>query len=134
LFGTEIQRNTFKANNRVTSISISKMVRVFSQCIIRCVTSKRLIFLLTICSDGAHSTRYTPYSPNSGFYYVRHNDRTRYFFDVFMRMGDQIIGENYDMYINFMVLEFWKCYIYDKLTEVPLFLLLKSKPVARTNR
>jgi hypothetical protein len=51
-----------------------------------------------------------------------------------MRMGDQIIGENYDMYINFMVLEFWKCYIYDKLTEVPLFLLLQSKPVARTNR
>lgn len=28
--------------------------------------------------DGAHSTRYAPYSANSGFYYVRSNPRTRY--------------------------------------------------------
>lgn len=47
--------------------------------------------------DGAHSTRYTPYSPNSGFYYVRSNDRTRYFFEVFMRVGDQIMGTYFDL-------------------------------------
>lgn len=40
--------------------------------------------------DGAHSPRYRPYSPNSGFYYVRHNERTEYFFSVFARMGDLI--------------------------------------------
>lgn len=27
--------------------------------------------------DGAHSLRYAPFSANSGFYYVRNNDRTR---------------------------------------------------------
>jgi len=42
--------------------------------------------------DGAHSNRYAPYSPNSGFYYVRQNDRTRYFFEVFLRMGELILG------------------------------------------
>jgi len=28
--------------------------------------------------DGAHSLRYAPFSANSGFYYARNNDRTRY--------------------------------------------------------
>jgi len=45
--------------------------------------------------DGAHTNRYAPYSPNSGFYYVRYNDRTRYFFEVFLRMGELILGKNY---------------------------------------
>jgi hypothetical protein len=40
--------------------------------------------------DGAHSARYAPYSPNTGFYYVRHNLRTEYLFSVFVRMGDLI--------------------------------------------
>jgi hypothetical protein len=40
--------------------------------------------------DGAHSARYQPYSPNSGFYYVRHNERTEFLFSVFVRMGDLI--------------------------------------------
>jgi hypothetical protein len=40
--------------------------------------------------DGARSMRYSPYSPNSGFYFVRHNDRTEYLFSVFARMGDLI--------------------------------------------
>ena len=44
--------------------------------------------------DGAHTNRYAPYSPNSGFYYVRQNDRTRYFFDVFLRMGELIVGKS----------------------------------------
>jgi len=42
--------------------------------------------------DGARSPRYAPFSPNSGFYYVRHNIRTEYFFSVFLRMGDMIIA------------------------------------------
>jgi len=41
--------------------------------------------------DGARSVRYAPYSPNSGFYFVRYNERTSYLFSVFMRMGDLII-------------------------------------------
>ena len=40
--------------------------------------------------DGARSMRYSPYSPNTGFYFVRHNDRTEYLFSVFARMGDLI--------------------------------------------
>ena len=40
--------------------------------------------------DGARSVRYTPYSPNSGFYFVRYNERTHNFFNVFIRMGDLI--------------------------------------------
>lgn len=56
--------------------------------IINCVTTSFMIK-----SDGAHSDRYLPYSPNSGFYYVRNNARTRNFFSVFMRMGDEIIGK-----------------------------------------
>jgi hypothetical protein len=31
-----------------------------------------------------------PYSPNTGFYFVRHNERTEYLFSVFARMGDVI--------------------------------------------
>jgi hypothetical protein len=40
--------------------------------------------------DGARTARYAPYSPNSGFYFVRFNERTSYFFSVFLRMGDLI--------------------------------------------
>lgn len=42
--------------------------------------------------DGAHSKRYAPYSPNSGLYFVRNNERTKYFFQMFIRMGDLIMG------------------------------------------
>ena len=41
--------------------------------------------------DGAHSTRYSPYSANSGFYYVRHNTRTRYLFTQLLYHGANII-------------------------------------------
>ena len=41
--------------------------------------------------DGAHSVRYAPYSPNTGFYFVRANERTRYFFSAFVKMGDIIM-------------------------------------------
>ena len=41
--------------------------------------------------DGAHSARYAPYSANSGFYYVRSNERTRYFFVSLLYAGDLIL-------------------------------------------
>lgn len=40
--------------------------------------------------DGARSIRYAPYSANSGFYYVRHNDRTRHLFTSLLYSGDFI--------------------------------------------
>ena len=41
--------------------------------------------------DGGHSIRYAPYSANSGFYYVRSNDKTKHFFSNLLTNGDQII-------------------------------------------
>ncbi|KAG7351408.1 nucleotide-diphospho-sugar transferase [Nitzschia inconspicua] len=40
--------------------------------------------------DGARSMRYQPYSPNTGFYYVRNSPVTMYFFGVLLRMGDLV--------------------------------------------
>ncbi len=40
--------------------------------------------------DGAHSVRYAPYSPNTGFYFVRAVERTRYLFNCFVKLGDLI--------------------------------------------
>jgi hypothetical protein len=41
--------------------------------------------------DGARTTRYQPYSPNTGFYFVRYNERTFYFLSCLIRMGDKIV-------------------------------------------
>lgn len=41
--------------------------------------------------DGARTARYAPYSPNTGFYFVRHNERTEYFLSVLLRMADMIV-------------------------------------------
>lgn len=41
--------------------------------------------------DGAHSVRYAPYSPNTGFYFVRANVRTQYFFNNFLKSADAIM-------------------------------------------
>lgn len=41
--------------------------------------------------DGAHSIRYAPYSANSGFYFVRHNERTFHFLAALLQSGDLII-------------------------------------------
>lgn len=41
--------------------------------------------------DGAHSTRYAPYSANSGFYFVRHNDKTQFFLTSILHSGDLVI-------------------------------------------
>eukprot|EP00934_Nitzschia_sp_Nitz4_P005090 Nitzschia sp. Nitz4//scaffold12_size214221//128194//130007//NITZ4_001509-RA/size214221-augustus-gene-0.30-mRNA-1//-1//CDS//3329535047//5080//frame0 len=40
--------------------------------------------------DGARSHRYAPYSPNTGFYFVRHSSETLYLFDMLLRDGDNI--------------------------------------------
>ncbi|KAL3905404.1 MAG: hypothetical protein SGILL_009692 [Bacillariaceae sp.] len=40
--------------------------------------------------DGARTVRYQPYSPNSGFYFVRNNPTTMFLFGVLVRMGDLV--------------------------------------------
>jgi hypothetical protein len=40
--------------------------------------------------DGARTVRYQPYSPNTGFYYVRNNPTTMFFFGTLLRMGDLV--------------------------------------------
>lgn len=40
--------------------------------------------------DGARAVRYQPYSPNSGFYFVRHNERTEYFVHSLLMAGNII--------------------------------------------
>jgi len=40
--------------------------------------------------DGSRQIRYQPYSPNTGFYFVRNNDLTQYFFNSLLKKGDLI--------------------------------------------
>lgn len=40
--------------------------------------------------DGNHALYYAPYSANTGFYYVRNNARTQYFFNSFLMAGDLV--------------------------------------------
>ena len=40
--------------------------------------------------DGNHALFYAPYSANTGFYYVRSNERTQYFFNALLLSGDLI--------------------------------------------
>jgi hypothetical protein len=42
--------------------------------------------------DGNHALYYAPYSANTGFYYVRHNDKTQYFFNSLLMAGDLILS------------------------------------------
>jgi hypothetical protein len=49
-------------------------------------------FDLLFQDDGGHSIRYAPYSANSGFYFVRYNERTEYFFHSLLLSGDLIIS------------------------------------------
>jgi Nucleotide-diphospho-sugar transferase len=42
--------------------------------------------------DGGHSTRYCPYSANSGFYFSYANDRTQHFFNSLLTYGSLIIS------------------------------------------
>jgi Nucleotide-diphospho-sugar transferase len=41
--------------------------------------------------DGSHSTRYAPYAPNSGFYYIRHNPKTVHFLTSLLMSGDLVL-------------------------------------------
>jgi len=41
--------------------------------------------------DGGHSLRYAPYSANSGFYFVRSNDRTRHFLTALLLAGGDMV-------------------------------------------
>jgi hypothetical protein len=41
--------------------------------------------------DGNHAQFYAPYSANTGFYFVRHSDNTRHFFDSLLLNGDLIL-------------------------------------------
>ncbi|KAL3905632.1 MAG: hypothetical protein SGARI_004364 [Bacillariaceae sp.] len=40
--------------------------------------------------DGARTLRYAPYSPNSGFYFIRNNPKTMFLFGELLKMGDTI--------------------------------------------
>jgi hypothetical protein len=42
--------------------------------------------------DGNHALYYAPYSANTGFYYVRHNEKTQYFFNCLLMAGDLIMS------------------------------------------
>ena len=42
--------------------------------------------------DGSRGLFYAPYSANTGFYYIRNNDKTRYFFNSLLLAGDLIVS------------------------------------------
>lgn len=42
--------------------------------------------------DGSSTRRYAPYSPNTGFYFVRYNPRTKYFIHSLLMQGNLILG------------------------------------------
>jgi len=42
--------------------------------------------------DGSRALFYAPYAANTGFYYVRNNERTRYFFHSLLMSGDLIMS------------------------------------------
>ena len=41
--------------------------------------------------DGSKSLRFAPYCANSGFYFMRNNDRTRYFLTSFLMQSDLVL-------------------------------------------
>jgi len=42
--------------------------------------------------DGARSLRYAPYSANTGFYYVRNNNKTKFLFRSLLYLGDMVLS------------------------------------------
>eukprot|EP00547_Thalassionema_nitzschioides_P003286 CAMPEP_0194223600 /NCGR_PEP_ID=MMETSP0156-20130528/35539_1 /TAXON_ID=33649 /ORGANISM="Thalassionema nitzschioides, Strain L26-B" /LENGTH=541 /DNA_ID=CAMNT_0038954813 /DNA_START=1 /DNA_END=1626 /DNA_ORIENTATION=- len=48
-------------------------------------------FDLYFQDDGSQQPRYAPYSPNTGFYYVRASEKTQYFFSQLVRQADTIV-------------------------------------------
>jgi hypothetical protein len=55
-------------------------------------TSSHSNFDIYFQDDGNHALFYAPYSANTGFYYVRHNDKTQYFFNSLLLAGDLILS------------------------------------------
>lgn len=49
-------------------------------------------FDLFFQDDGNHAIYYAPYSANTGFYFVRNNQRTQHFFNTFLLSGDLILS------------------------------------------
>lgn len=45
--------------------------------------------------DGARTPRYTPFFVNSGFYFVKHNNRTLFMFEKMMKCGASEIGQTH---------------------------------------
>jgi hypothetical protein len=45
--------------------------------------------------DGARTPRYTPFFVNSGFYFVKYNERTLYMFETFMKCAASEIGQTH---------------------------------------
>ena len=42
--------------------------------------------------DGSRTLHFAPYSANTGFYFVRNNERTKYFFNSLLMAGDLVIS------------------------------------------
>jgi hypothetical protein len=55
-------------------------------------TSAYYDFDIFFQDDGNHALFYAPYSANTGFYFVRHNDKTQYFFNSLLMAGDLILS------------------------------------------
>jgi hypothetical protein len=45
--------------------------------------------------DGARTPRYTPFFVNSGFFFVKYNERTKYFQEKMMKNGAAEIGRSH---------------------------------------
>ena len=53
---------------------------------------KSLDMDIAFMDDGARTPRYTPFFVNSGFYYMKYNDKTKYFMEKMMKCGPSEIG------------------------------------------
>jgi len=61
--------------------------------------------------DGSRQVRYQPYSPNTGFYFVRNNPLTQYFFNSLVKKGDLIgLTKSHQAALSAQIAEFvsWK--------------------------
>lgn len=50
---------------------------------------------ISFMDDGARTPRYTPFFVNSGFFYVKHNSRTKFFEEKMMKCGASEIGRSH---------------------------------------
>jgi len=55
-------------------------------------SSSLMEFDILFQDDGARSLRYSPFCSNSGFYYVRYNSRTEYFFTSLLYATDLVLS------------------------------------------